>query len=159
MFWRTKAHAKRRNSGQATVEAAVLVPVLFTVMLMLIQPGIILYDRMVMNAAAAEGCRLVTTKCSDGAYSNLQYLELVKRHLGAVPQHELFHIHEGGCTWDVLITGSEHSRVVSVRIQNTIRLLPLLDAGVALLGISRDGRYTFAVEQTARVMPEWQESR
>ena len=48
MCWRTEG-------GQATVEAAVLIPVLFTVLLLLIQPGIILYDRMVMNYAAAEG--------------------------------------------------------------------------------------------------------
>ena len=44
------------------MEAAVLIPVLFTALLLLLQPGILLYDRMVMQGAAAEGCRLLATK-------------------------------------------------------------------------------------------------
>ena len=51
-----------RDEGQATVEAAVLIPALFTALLLLLQPGILLYDRMVMQGAAAEGCRLLATK-------------------------------------------------------------------------------------------------
>ena len=35
-----------RERGQATVEAAVLIPVLFTALLLLLQPGILLYDRL-----------------------------------------------------------------------------------------------------------------
>ena len=44
--------------GQATVEAAFLIPVLFTVLLLSVQPGMVLYDRMVMQAAASDACRL-----------------------------------------------------------------------------------------------------
>ena len=44
------------ESGQATVEAAFLLPVLFVGLLLLMQPGILLYDRLVMQAAASEGC-------------------------------------------------------------------------------------------------------
>ena len=40
--------------GQATVEAAFLIPVLFTVLLLSVQPGMVLYDRMVMRAAASD---------------------------------------------------------------------------------------------------------
>lgn len=36
--------------GQATVEAAFLIPVLFTVLLLSVQPGMSWYDRMVMRA-------------------------------------------------------------------------------------------------------------
>ena len=39
------------ESGQATVEAAFLLPVLFVGLLLLMQPGILLYDRLVMQAA------------------------------------------------------------------------------------------------------------
>ena len=39
--------------GQATVEAAFLIPVLFTVLLLSVQPGMVLYDRMVMRARQA----------------------------------------------------------------------------------------------------------
>ena len=42
------------ESGQATVEAAFLLPVLFVGLLLLMQPGILLYDRLVMQAAASE---------------------------------------------------------------------------------------------------------
>ena len=50
-----------REAGQATVEAVFVIPVLFVAMLLLIQPGIVLYDRMVMANAAAEGCRVLAT--------------------------------------------------------------------------------------------------
>ena len=43
--------------GQGTVEAALVIPVLFVLLLLLLQPGIVLYDRMVMRGAAAEACR------------------------------------------------------------------------------------------------------
>ena len=48
--------------GQATVEAAFLIPVLFTVLLLSVQPGMVLYDRMVMQAAASDACRLAAVK-------------------------------------------------------------------------------------------------
>ena len=47
--------------GQGSVEAAVVIPVLFLLLLMLLQPGIVLYDRIVMGSAAAEACRLLAT--------------------------------------------------------------------------------------------------
>ena len=45
-------HAGER--GQATVEAAFLIPVLFTVLLLSVQPGMVLYDRIVIQAAASD---------------------------------------------------------------------------------------------------------
>ena len=54
--------ARAQESGQATVEAAFLIPVLLVALLLLMQPGILLYDRLVMNAAASEACRLLATK-------------------------------------------------------------------------------------------------
>ncbi len=54
------------EAGQATVEAAFLVPVLFIVLLLLLQPGILLYDRIVMQGAAAQGCRLLATSTQAG---------------------------------------------------------------------------------------------
>ena len=41
--------ARARDArGQSTVEAAVALPVVFLLVLLLVQPGIVLYDRMVM---------------------------------------------------------------------------------------------------------------
>ncbi len=53
------ARMLRDERGQATVEAAFAVPVLMVLVLMLVQPGIIRYDRIVMEGAAAAGCRLL----------------------------------------------------------------------------------------------------
>ena len=49
------------NRGQGSVEAAIAIPVMFLLLLLLIQPGIVLYDRLVMGNAAAEACRLLAT--------------------------------------------------------------------------------------------------
>lgn len=76
-------HAGER--GQATVEAAFLIPVLFTVLLLSVQPGMVLYDRMVMQAAASDACRLAAVK-TDAVGDSSQAVEAFVRHrLGAIP--------------------------------------------------------------------------
>lgn len=71
--------ARARDArGQSTVEAAVALPVVFLLVLLLVQPGIVLYDRMVMAGAAAEGCRLLATSDGDAATCE----EYVRRRLG-----------------------------------------------------------------------------
>ncbi len=145
----------RTERGQATVEAAFLIPVIFTVMLMLIEPGILLYDRMVMDGAAAEACRLLATKSTAEGFGEDEYTEVVERHLGAIPQQELFHVHEGGCTYEVKLQGDADSREVSVEITNEVRLLPLFDVAGSLTGLATDGRYRFSVRQSAQTKPSW----
>ena len=74
-------HAGER--GQATVEAAFLIPVLFTVLLLSVQPGMVLYDRIVMQAAASDACRLAAVK-TDAVGDSSQAVEAFVRHrLGA----------------------------------------------------------------------------
>lgn len=76
-------HAGER--GQATVEAAFLIPVLFTVLLLSVQPGMVLYDRIVMQAAASDACRLAAVK-TDAVGDSSQAVEAFVRHrLGAIP--------------------------------------------------------------------------
>lgn len=145
----------RIDRGQATVEAAFLIPVLFVVLLLLIQPGIILYDRMVMNYAAAEGCRLIATKTESGGMDDDGYRDLVLRHLGAIPPQDLFHVHDGGCSYEIELSGDEGSALVAVRIKNRVKLLPLFDSGAVLAGASRDGTVEIEVEQTARTKAPW----
>lgn len=79
--------------GQATVEGAFLIPVILLMLMLLIQPGILLYDRVVMQAAAAEGCRLVSTRPPGD--SSDAYKGYVLRRLGSVPQQKNFHVHGG----------------------------------------------------------------
>ena len=94
--------ARARDArGQSTVEAAVALPVVFLLVLLLVQPGIVLYDRMVMAGAAAEGCRLLATSDGDAATCE----EYVRRRLGAIPPLDVFHVHDSGCTWEVRCEG------------------------------------------------------
>ena len=84
--WRARRSFAGRERGQATVEAAVLIPVLFTALLLLLQPGILLYDRMVMQGAAAEGCRLLATKTAAQGDMDGSCEAFVRHRLGAVPR-------------------------------------------------------------------------
>lgn len=142
----------RCDRGQATVEAAFGIPVVLLLVLLLVQPGIILYDRMIMASAAAEGCRLLAVGEEDAETC----IDFVKRRLGAVPQHDLFHVHQGGCTWEVLCEGggsADRSRVV---VRTEVRPLPLLDMGAALLGLVNErGNLVVEVEAEAPTRAAW----
>ena len=146
----------RSTRGQGTVEAAVAIPVLFLLMLLLLQPGIILYDRIVMGNAAAEGCRLLATS-TDALGSMQGSCEAFVRHrLAAVPQHDCFHVHGGSCSWNIELTGDESSSVVTVRIANELKPLPLFDAGSHLLGLT-NGSGNLVIEEsvTMQAQPGW----
>ena len=150
MHWRTNAR------GQASVEAAFAIPVIFTLLLLLLQPGIILYDRMVMRQAAAEGCRLLATRSAQAGLSDERCIELIKRQLSAVPPHDLFHIHSAGCSWNIVVSGDESSGEAQVKITNRLRLLPLFDAAGALVGIAdASGCISIQVEEQAQTQPSW----
>lgn len=141
-----------RDRGQATVEAAFGIPIVLLLVLLLVQPGVILYDRMVMASAAAEGCRLLAVGEGDAETC----IDFVKRRLGAVPQHDLFHVHQGGCTWEVVCEGggsADRSRVV---VRTEVRPLPLLDMGATLLGLVNDrGNLVVEVEAEAPTRAAW----
>ncbi len=143
----------RNEKGQGTVEAAVAIPVLFLLLLVLLQPGIVLYDRLVMSSAAAEGCRLLTTATGDMTGSCEAF---VRHRLAAVPQHECFHVHDGDCSWNIELSGNESSQVVTVRIANELRPLPLFDAGAKLLGLT-NGSGNLEIEEsvTMQTQPDW----
>lgn len=140
-----------REIGQASVEAAVCIPLLFVGILLLVQPGIILYDRMVMKSAAAEACRALAT-CDD----RQQVEELLRRRLGAVPQHDCFHIHDGGCSWKIELVGGPSSQAVSVRICNQAKPLPLISLGERALGLTNgEGNLEIEVSAHQEIQPAW----
>lgn len=142
--------------GQGTVEAAVVIPVLFVLMLLLLQPGIVLYDRLIMRSAAAETCRLLAT--GTDAYGDSQgAFEAFARHrLAAVPQHDCFHVHGGGCTWSIEMSGGETSEYATVTIRNELRPLPLFDAAAALLGMTNSsGNLVIEEQVTMASQPPW----
>lgn len=143
------------RAGQATVEAAFAIPVVFLLLLLLLQPGILLYDRIVMNAAAAEACRMLATG-SPGSVADGSFEEAVRRRLGAIPQQENFHCHEAGCSWAIGFSGDEGSSEARVSIGGRVKLLPLLDAGAALLGIADDeGTIGLSVQVATPTQDAW----
>ncbi len=146
----------QQRQGQTTVEAAYLIPVLLVLLLLLLQPMILLYNRMVMENAAAEGCRLLATATSQGAYSHEKYEGYIKRRLAAIPPVEIFHLHASNCSWEIMLEGDENSSEVSVRIINRLKPLPLLGWGADLLGMTdADHNLVQEVEVTLPTQPEW----
>lgn len=143
----------RCERGQATVEAAFALPLALLLVLLLVQPGILLYDRVVMQGAAAEACRLLATAPESGEVDCESY---IRRRLGAVPQQENFHVHKGECSWDIKLEGGEGSRIVSASISTEARPLPLIGAGAELFGIVNErGNFEVKAAASMETQPEW----
>ena len=142
----------REESVQSTVEAAFALPVLMVLFLLLLQPGIILYDRIVMEGAAAEGCRLIATTTDPGQVEE----DYIRRRLSAVPQADIFHVHSTGCTWEILFDGNEDSQEVGVRIATEVQPLPLIDGAVRFLSFGKGaGHLTVEVESRMKAKDAW----
>ena len=143
----------RNTSGQATVEAAFAIPILMLLVLLLVQPGVILYDRIVMEGAAAAGCRLLATLPE----SDIELCEeFVLRRLGAVPPHDFFHVHDGGCTWEVELAGGEGASRVEVTISTEVKPLPLIGSAVLLAGGGNErGNLVVEVSSSMPTQPAW----
>lgn len=150
---RVRLRTLREGKGQSTVEAAFALPVLVLLTLLLIQPGIVFYDRMVMQGAASEACRLMaTTSGNDVGLAE----DFVRRRLGAIPQLDQFHVHSGGCSWRIELAGDESSNVTSAKLATEVRPLPLMDGMLALLGATNaQGNLVIEVESQQQVQPDW----
>jgi len=145
-----------KTSGQTTVEAAYLIPVLLLLILMLLQPMILLYNRMVMENAAAEGCRLLATATAQGAYSHEKHEGYIQRRLASIPPVDIFHVHGGGCSWIITLEGDEMSSEVSVSIVNQVKPLPLIGWGASLLGLTNENNnFVQEVKVTMPTLPNW----
>ena len=141
------------DSAQATIEAAFAIPVLMILLLMLLQPGIYLYDRMVMASAASEGCRLLATSADD---SRDICEDFIRRRLSAIPQTDIFHSHSGGCTYEIEFSGAETDGNVSLTITNRLKPLPFLDATMSLAGMTDgNGLMEITVEASSTTQPDW----
>lgn len=135
----------RQVSGQATVESAFLIPVVLLGMLLAIQPGILLWNRLVMESAVAQGCRVVETLEAGKAEQAQAYVE---RRLDAVPDIDLFHAQD----WEVEITGDASTQNVSVRVSHAVRPVPLIGVAMGFAGMLDGGllKQEAACEKSAR---------
>lgn len=139
----------RSESGQATVEAAFLLPILLAGMILALQPGILLFNRAVMEAAAADACRLLETLPPG---SELMAQAYVVRRLDAVPSADSFHVG----LWDVEVSGDEASETVSVRIRHAVKPLPLAGVAMRIAGFSgSDGLCWQEVSRQRNARDEW----
>lgn len=144
------------EAGQSTVEAAFVIPILFVLMLLLIQPGIILYDYIVMNSAAAETCRLLATTDGNSEEGARSCKDFVMHRLAAIPPHDFFHVHKEGCTWRIRVEGGEESGFATVEIKNEVRPLPLFDGSMGLLGMTNaSGNLEIGVSVSSSEQPDW----
>lgn len=136
MFWCSNRRVGSNCSGQASVEAAMIIPLLLTGMLIALQPAIVLYDRLVMEAAASEGCRVIETLPSADADVAREYVE---RRLAAIPGISVFHSGD----WNVEVAGAgQQGECVSVRISHELEPLPLIGAGMGMVGLAgSDGMF------------------
>jgi hypothetical protein len=152
----------REGRGQSTVEAAFALPLLMILTLMLIQPAIILYDKIIMQNAANEGIRLLTTSSyyeldGEGLKSQSELNEgYIRRRLSAIPQANIFHVHSSECSYSVQFSGDETSNEVSVVIENQLRPLPLIGMIMNLAGATNDEGYiVITVSASAKTQPDW----
>lgn len=136
------------ESGQSTVEAAVLLPVLFVVFGLLLQPAILLYNRCIMNTAAAEACRLVATSSGDDASTRV-YIE---HRLEAIPKVPIFHADE---TWNITWSCSDDG-TAQTSIENHVQPLPLFGILTGLTSaVDENGAVIQHVELSCSPTPNW----
>ena len=89
--------AAREDRAQSTVEAAFLLPTFLTLILLALQPVCLLYTRAVMESAAAETARIMTTTTVN---DDADLEEFARRRLAAVPNVSIFHA-GGPLSWDI----------------------------------------------------------
>ncbi len=138
----------RWNDGQASVEAAVLIPSLLVVVALLVQPTCLLYTRSVMSGAAAEAVRLAATSSSTD-----EVVAFVKRRLKAVPEVSVFHA-GGEADWSVSVSGAGTARP-RVEISGHARPLPLTAAIAGAVAGSDGSGVVLKVEKEADARAGW----
>lgn len=131
-----------------------MIPVMFLLVLLLIQPGIYLYDLCIMNAAASETCRVLLT--SNDEDKNKVCEPFARRRLSAIPQQDNFHLHSSGCSYKIDFEGNESSNELSVTIINQIKPLPIIGFFSGVFGLlNENGCFEICVKSSQELKPDW----
>ena len=149
---RTCCSSRRGRAGQATVEAAVLIPSVMLLLAVLIQPVCLLYTRAVMHGAAAETARAVVTARGAGGLTECE--QYVRRRLAAVPEVSVFHV-GGADDWQIEVAQADGGRVASVAITGHARPLPLFNLVSAPLADKDGVGLVLHVEVRQELRPSW----
>lgn len=153
---RSPRAALRQDAGQSTVEAALLLPSVLLCLALLVQPACLLYTRGVMQAAAAETCRVAATRPVLAGSADASYRAYALRRLSAVPDVGVFHS-GGDDGWEVEISGSSAQGWVRVRIETSVEPLPFLGVLAYAGGLVEDGAIRLSVEVETATRPSWVE--
>ncbi len=145
------------EEGQAAIEAVFTIPVLMLSLGLLLQPACLLYTRSVMQAAASEGCKVLSAQSVTAQSSDKAKQSYVLRRLAAVPDIPIFH--QGGQSgWHIELEGGKESGLARVCIETTARPLPLLGILPALLSkTDNEGNVILRVEVETVSRPAWLE--
>lgn len=144
----------REDRAQSTVEAAFLLPTFLTLVLLALQPVCLLYTRAVMESAAAETARLMTTTTL-GDDEDLK--EFARRRLAAVPDVSIFHA-GGSLSWDIELGRADAGGVSSVSVAGEVKPLPVIGAfAQAMGGAGQNGYVELKVDVSYQSRPEWLE--
>ena len=144
----------REDRAQSTVEAAFLLPTFLTLVLLALQPVCLLYTRAVMESAAAETARLMTTT-TVGDDEDLK--EFTRRRLAAVPNVSIFHA-GGPLSWDIELGRAGAGGVSSVSVAGEVKPLPVIGAFAHAMGSAgQNGHVELKVDVSYRSRPEWLE--
>lgn len=141
--------SREAERGQSTVEAAALLPVLMLLLGMLAQPVCMLYTRMVMTHAAAEGARVALTATNDHDVRQFVY-----RRLRAVPNASLFHV-GGADDWQISIDRSVGEGRIALEILGHARPLPLLGTVTGFVGRQDEQGVVLRVRVNEVLRPGW----
>lgn len=145
----------RALRGQATVEAALLLPMLLFFCAFLLQPACVLYARTVMEGAAAEGARALATAHGDAATPDT-VRAFVLRRLDAVPNLDLFHV-GGSEGWDIELEGGAEAQQARVSVVGHAKPLPFFGGLTQVMGETDAQGIVIRAEVNEAVRPEWLE--
>ena len=142
------------NRAQATVEAAFLLPTFLALVALAVQPVCVLYTRSVMESAASQTARLMTTWGEEDLDACRAF---ALRRLGAVPDVSIFH--EGGpLAWDIELAPASSGGSVRVRIEGRLRLLPVIGVFASAMGeADGTGGRSLVSEVAYDARPAWVE--
>ena len=134
------------DKGQASVEAAVLIPITMCLIGLLLQPICLLYTRQVMQQSAGEAMRILAT--SDDIS---QCEDFIIRRMRAIPDISILRYKSPE------ITISKASKTATIKILQHVKPIPVL--GIPLKSVFECDELGFivTVELTQEIVPKWQE--